>query len=62
MKYPSARYLVCPWVFLGIKRRDKEPLMPKRHSSSQMRNLVKTKMALKGKSSLILGQKGPITS
>jgi hypothetical protein len=58
---PSAEYLFWPWVSLGINRKGNNPIMPRRHSSSQMKNLMRKKMALKGKASLILGQKIPIT-
>jgi hypothetical protein len=44
MKPPSINFLVYLWAFLGTKKKDKKPLMPRRNSSSIMRNSMRTKM------------------
>jgi hypothetical protein len=62
MKCPSTRYIFFPWDSLGIKRRGNNPLIPRRNFSSPKKTLLRKKMELKEKSSLIHGQKWPIIS
>jgi hypothetical protein len=55
------RYLVFPWVSLGIKRRDKKPSMPKRTFFLPNEKPHEDKNGIKREIFLILGQKWPIT-